>query len=70
MTREDYIRVLRDEPVRIAHMAGFDKLGALHNEWLKKMLYGREDMTLLAHRLSYKTTAVSVALVRKGICIS
>ena len=62
MTREDYIRVLRDEPVRIAHMAGFDKLGALHNEWLKEMLYGQEDMTLLAHRLSYKTTAVSVAL--------
>ena len=62
MTREDYIRVLRDEPVRIAHMAGFDKLGALHNEWLKQMLYGQGDMTLLAHRLSYKTTAVSVAL--------
>lgn len=62
MTREDYIRVLREEPVRIAHMVGFDKLGPLHNEWLKKMLYGRGDMSLLAHRLSYKTTAVSVAL--------
>lgn len=62
MTREDYIRVLRDEPVRLGHMVGFDKLGPLHNAWLKKMLYGRDDMTLLAHRLSYKTTDVAVAL--------
>lgn len=43
-------------------MVGFDKLGVLHNEWMKKMLYGQDDMTLLAHRLSYKTTCVSVVL--------
>ena len=61
-TREDYIRVFREEPARVGHMVGFPDLKPLHNEWMKEMLYGSEDMTLLAHRLSYKTTCVSVVL--------
>ena len=61
-SREDYIRILREDPVRIAHLVGFPLLGDLHNDWLREMLYGPGDMTLLAHRLSYKTTTVSVAL--------
>lgn len=61
-TREDFLRVFREEPARIGHMVGFPDLSRLHNEWMKEMLYGTEDMTLLAHRLSYKTTCVSVVL--------
>lgn len=61
-TREDYIRVFREEPARVGHMVGFPDLKPLHNEWMKEMLYGGEDMTLLAHRLSYKTTCVSIVL--------
>ena len=61
-SREEYLRVLKEEPYKIGHMVGFTKLTPLHNEWMKKMLYGKEDMTLLAHRLSYKTTVVSVVL--------
>ena len=34
----------------------------LHNDWLKKMLFSDEDFTLLAHRNSYKTTCISVAI--------
>ena len=62
MTRDDYIRIFREQPVRIARMLGFHDLGETHNQWMKEMLYGKEDMTLLAHRLSYKTTCVSVVL--------
>ena len=62
MTREDYIRVFREEPARIGRMVGFPDLGRLHNGWMRDMLYGHEDMTLLAHRLSYKTSCVSVVL--------
>ena len=62
MTGDDYIRVFREEPVRIGRMVGFPDLTDIHNDWMKKMLYGQEDMTLLAHRLSYKTTCVSVVL--------
>lgn len=62
MTREDYIRVFREEPARVGRMVGFPDLGRLHNEWMRQMLYGNDDMTLLAHRLSYKTSCVSVVL--------
>ena len=62
MTRQEAIRFLRRKPVKFAKMVGFDKLGDLHNEWIREMLTGKEDKTLLAHRESYKTTCVSVAL--------
>lgn len=62
MTRDDYIRVFREQPVRVARMLGFHDLGEMHNQWMREMLYGRDDMTLLAHRLSYKTTCVSAVL--------
>lgn len=62
MTQEDYIRIFREEPARVGRMVGFNDLGRLHNDWMRQMLYGHEDMTLLAHRLSYKTSCVSVVL--------
>ena len=62
MTRDDYIRVFREEPARVARMVGFPDIGRLHNDWMRDMLYGKDDMTLLAHRLSYKTSCVAVVL--------
>lgn len=62
MTREEAVNFLLDRPVDFAHLLGFDKLGELHNEWIKDMVRGKEDHTLQAHRGSYKTTCVSVAL--------
>ena len=53
---------MRDNPVRYAKMLGFTKLTDLHNEWIKEMVRGKEDETLMSHRSSYKTTCVSVAL--------
>ena len=61
-SRADYLRIFRDDPARVGRMVGFTKLGELHNDWMKAMLYGDGDMTLLAHRLSYKTTCVSIVL--------
>lgn len=50
-------------PARFAVMIGFDKLKyELHNQWIRKMISGKKDATLQAHRGSYKTTCVSVAL--------
>ena len=60
--RDEYLRIFKEEPARVGRMVGFPDLTRLHNEWMKEMLYGKEDMTLLAHRLSYKTTCVSVVL--------
>lgn len=62
LTKEQAVSYLIEKPAEFGHMVGFDKLGELHNGWIRKMLCGSDDMTLEAHRASYKTTCVSVAL--------
>lgn len=54
--------LLKDEPYLIGGMVGFKDLTELHNVWLKDFLYGSEDTTILAHRGSYKTTCLALAL--------
>ena len=49
-------------PAKFGNLLGYTKLTALHNAWIAEMLLGAGDMTLQAHRGSYKTTAVGVAL--------
>lgn len=62
MTRNQAIKFLRYYPVKFGQMLGFSKLTEFHNEWIKKMAFGRDDYTLQGHRSSYKTTCLSVAL--------
>jgi hypothetical protein len=62
LTREAAIAILLNEPVKIGYAVGFDKLTALHNRWIIEMIRGTQDKTLQAHRGSYKTTCVSIAL--------
>ena len=62
MTREAAIAILLNEPVKIGYAVGFNKLSALHNRWIIDMIRGTHDKTLQAHRGSYKTTCVSIAL--------
>ena len=62
MTREEAVTFLMEHPVEFAHMVGFTKLGDMHNEWIKDMIWGKGDRTLQAHRGSYKTSCVSVAI--------
>lgn len=57
------IRSLRDNPVKYAHLLGFDLLTEdVHDEWLKMMMFEKSDTTLLGHRGSYKTTCLSFAM--------
>ena len=62
MTRIQAAELLIYNPIAFSHAVGFDKLGALHNTWIQDMVRGSEDKTLQAHRGSYKTTCVSIAL--------
>ena len=62
MTRNEAVSFLLNYPYKLGHLVGFTKLTELHNEWIKDMVRGREDKTLQAHRGSYKTTCVSLAL--------
>lgn len=59
---KDYVRFLLERPVEFAHLLGFTKLTELHNDWIKDMVVGSGDKTLQAHRGSYKTTCVTIAL--------
>lgn len=62
------IETIKEHPAKIANELGFTLLTDLHNDWMKAMLRGTEDETLQAHRGSYKTTCVAVALSLYIVC--
>lgn len=62
VTKEQALNFLLTRPAEFGHMLGFTKLGPIHNQWIIDMVRGTEDETLQAHRGSYKTTCVSIAL--------
>ena len=63
MTREQAIQILLKIPFKFGRAVGFKKLTALHNEWIKEMVCGTEEViTYQAHRGSYKTTCVAIAI--------
>ena len=53
---------IREHPEEIGHQIGFSDLTALHGEWIREMVWGREDYTLQAHRGSYKSSCLAVAI--------
>lgn len=62
MTREEAVTFLIEKPYKLGHLVGFTKLTEMHNAWIIDMVRGKDDKTLQAHRSSYKTTCVSIAL--------
>lgn len=57
-----WLKLVKTKPVAFGIETGFTDLTELHNEWIKKFLFEKEDMTLQAHRGSYKTTCLSIAI--------
>lgn len=56
-------RALIADPVKLGKCLGYDNFRyGLHDEWIRKMVAGGEDMTLQAHRGSYKTTCLCIAI--------
>ena len=59
-------RVLQDlfqHPEEIGRQIGFSDLTALHGEWIRHMVFEEgEDYTLQAHRGSYKSSCLAVAI--------
>lgn len=62
MTQNQAVNFLLTKPYKLGHLLGFNKLTQLHNKWIVDMVRGKGDKTLQAHRGSYKTTCVSIAL--------
>lgn len=61
--QSEALRLLLTEPAQVARLCGLTRLtDGLHGGWMREMLLGEEDMTLLAHRGSYKTTCLSFAM--------
>ena len=61
--RKAALELLLTRPAQVARLCGLDRLtDELHGRWMQEMLTGREDMTLLAHRGSYKTTCLAFAM--------
>lgn len=64
LTREDYLDLVTEEPYIIGQKLGFSDLTELHNSWILNImgLDTEEDYTILAHRGSYKTTCLTIAV--------
>lgn len=63
MVTRELARLVYRHPVRLARMAGYDRLTEpLHDGWIRQLAFGSGDMTLQGHRGSYKTTCLEVAL--------
>lgn len=62
LSKKQILDTIYDEPYKIGQWVGFKDFTELHNEWLKKFIFSDEDRTILGHRGSYKTTALSVAI--------
>lgn len=56
------LAVFFDHPEQIGHEVGFTDMTPLHGKWIKEMVFGREDYTLQAHRGSYKSSSLAVAI--------
>lgn len=57
------VSLLKNKPAAFGRAVGFRLLNdSLHNEWIKSMVFGKEDETLQAHRGSYKTTCLAVSI--------
>lgn len=69
LTRQEATDFLIKNPRRYAKLLGFDKLVEINEEWIIDMVRGKEDESLMAHRNSYKTTCVSIALAEITIIL-
>lgn len=59
---EKWQKLVHEQPVAFGIEAGFTDLSAIHNKWIKSFLFSNRDYTLQAHRGSYKTTCLSIAM--------
>ena len=51
-----------ERPEKIGREVGFKDLRKLHGKWIKRMVFGTKDYTLQAHRGSFKSSCLAVAI--------
>jgi len=62
--KNEYLDLMLEEPYVLGRMLGFkDLTKELHNNWIKSIVTSKKDVTILAHRGSYKTTCLTIGLM-------
>ena len=56
------LNIFFDHPEKIGREVGFKDLTRLHGKWIKRMVFGTKDYTLQAHRGSFKSSCLAVAI--------
>lgn len=65
--RDSAIDYIFNRPVDLLHRLGLVDTTELHGKWLVDMLRNGDELTIMAHRESFKTSVVCVALALKLI---
>ena len=58
----EIITYFLEHPEELGRRVGFRDLTPLHGEWIRQMINGDDDYTLQAHRGSYKSSCLAVAI--------
>ena len=56
------VRKIRARPEKVGHQIGFTDMVKLHGDWIRTMVWEDKDFTLQAHRGSYKSSCLAVAI--------
>jgi predicted phage terminase large subunit-like protein len=59
---DEIAKLIYDNPQIIGVDIGFKDLKPIHGEWIREMVWGEGDYTLMAHRAAYKSSCLSVAI--------
>jgi len=62
MKQDERMAYLLGHPDGVGRAAGFVDLKEIHGEWIREMVMGQGDYTLQAHRGSYKSSCLAVAI--------
>ncbi len=55
-------RRIKAHPERLGPAVGFNDLTPLHGQWIRKMVFFGGDYTLQAHRGSFKSSCLAIAI--------
>lgn len=56
------LELIKNDPYLFGIWSGFSDLTQIHNTWIQTFMFSKEDITLQAHRGSYKTTCLSISI--------
>ena len=56
------LSIFFEHPEEIGRQIGFNDLAPLHGRWIRKMVFLDQDYTLQAHRGSFKSSCLAVAI--------